>query len=462
MQISIENLGVIKQAELEIGNLTVLCGENNTGKTYATYAYYGFLDFMHNGLFNISNELIPIDDKIIKSLNDDGISSIDLTQYYNAYEKILTNICVRYSKLLHNVFVANPKKFENTKFLVSLNPDEINRNVAFKEKIADFILFEKAENNQELTITRLIEKEKFRFPFIQELIAKSIITCVFKNSIPTNYSIASVERTGATIFKKELYLNRNRILEQLAKSPQKDIDMRSMFSKSYSLYPYPVKDNINFIQELESLQNESTFSKNNPQILENFQKISGGKYLLTKDGDINYLPNKNRQTKLSMVESSSIARALVHLNYYLRYNVEAGSVLIVDEPELNLHPANQRKIARVFAQLVNAGVKVFITTHSDYIVKEFNTLIMLNQDKSHIRDIKNKYGYNETEILSPENIRVYIAMEDYILPQGNSRKTKKNTLIKAEIDEKYGIHLGSFDEVINEMNEIQERIIWGE
>ena len=51
---------------------------------------------------------------------------------------------------------------------------------------------------------------------------------------------------------------------------------------------------------------------------------------------------------------------------------------MVDEPELNLHPENQRRMARLFARLVNVGVKVFVTTHSDYIVKELNTLILLN------------------------------------------------------------------------------------
>ena len=60
---------------------------------------------------------------------------------------------------------------------------------------------------------------------------------------------------------------------------------------------------------------------------------------------------------------------------------------MADEPELNLHPANQRRIARLFARLVNLGVKVFITTHSDYIVKELNTLIMLNHDKPHLKRI---------------------------------------------------------------------------
>jgi len=36
-----ENLGVIKYAEIEMGNLTILCGMNNSGKTYVTYVIYG-------------------------------------------------------------------------------------------------------------------------------------------------------------------------------------------------------------------------------------------------------------------------------------------------------------------------------------------------------------------------------------------------------------------------------------
>ena len=60
---------------------------------------------------------------------------------------------------------------------------------------------------------------------------------------------------------------------------------------------------------------------------------------------------------------------------------------MVDEPELNLHPENQRRIAQLFARLVNLGIRVFVTTHSDYIVKELNTLIMLNQDKPYLKQI---------------------------------------------------------------------------
>ena len=43
MKVTVKDLGILKQAEFEVGDLTVICGANNTGKTYATYALYGFL-----------------------------------------------------------------------------------------------------------------------------------------------------------------------------------------------------------------------------------------------------------------------------------------------------------------------------------------------------------------------------------------------------------------------------------
>ena len=43
MKFRFKNLGPIKEADLELGDLTVIAGRNNTGKTYLAYALYGFL-----------------------------------------------------------------------------------------------------------------------------------------------------------------------------------------------------------------------------------------------------------------------------------------------------------------------------------------------------------------------------------------------------------------------------------
>ena len=49
MKVKVENLGILRTAEFEVGDLTIIYGKNNTGKTYAVYALYGFLEnFIRN------------------------------------------------------------------------------------------------------------------------------------------------------------------------------------------------------------------------------------------------------------------------------------------------------------------------------------------------------------------------------------------------------------------------------
>jgi ABC-type multidrug transport system ATPase subunit len=162
-----------------------------------------------------------------------------------------------------------------------------------------------------------------------------------------------------------------------------------------------------------------------------------------------------------MDESSSAVRSLLDIGFYLRHEAQPNDLLMVDEPELNLHPENQRRMARLFARLVNLGIKVFITTHSDYIVKELNTLIMLNGDKPHLKQISEKEGYRTEELLSYEKVKVYIAEEVSKRLAGKNRKSKCNTLTEANITSELGIEARSFDTTINEMNRIQEEIVWG-
>lgn len=141
-------------------------------------------------------------------------------------------------------------------------------------------------------------------------------------------------------------------------------------------------------------------------------------------------------------------RPLLKLGFYLRHAAKKGDLLMMDEPESNLHPENQCQIARLFARLVNSGIKVFITTHSDYIIKELNTLIMLNHDRPHLKKIAREEGYKENELISADKIKVYVAEKD-------------NTLTPAPLDPEFGMEVRSFDTIIDRMNRIQDAIVWG-
>jgi predicted ATPase len=218
---------------------------------------------------------------------------------------------------------------------------------------------------------------------------------------------------------------------------------------------------LDFLEHLSSISKYNSFIvEDHPDILDSFADIIGGKYTITEN-DLLYYEPKGKRLTLKMGESSSAVRSLLDLGFYLRHQAQPGDLLIIDEPELNLHPENQRRVARLLARLVNLGIKVFITTHSDYIIKELNTLIMLNHDKPHLKRIAEVEGYQQNEFLNADQIKVYIAEEAPVRLDGKTRKTKCQTLTPADIDPFMGIEARSFDKTIDTMNRIQEEIVWG-
>ena len=64
---------------------------------------------------------------------------------------------------------------------------------------------------------------------------------------------------------------------------------------------------------------------------------------------------------------------------YLRYLVEPGDLLIIEEPESHLHPALQTAFARELARLVHSGVRVLLTTHSEWILEALANLVRLSE-----------------------------------------------------------------------------------
>ena len=162
-----------------------------------------------------------------------------------------------------------------------------------------------------------------------------------------------------------------------------------------------------------------------------------------------------------MNESSSCIRALLDVGFYLRCKAKKGDLFIIDEPELNLHPKNQRAFARLVARLVNAGVKIFITTHSDYLIKEINTLIMLHQRTEHTRRVQQQYNYDDAELLNPQGVRLYMTGVTTKPAAGKGKRAKINTLKLANIYPDRGIEVSTFDDTIEIMNTIQSDILYG-
>ena len=59
----------------------------------------------------------------------------------------------------------------------------------------------------------------------------------------------------------------------------------------------------------------------------------------------------------------------------LCYYVPRGSTVILEQPEIHLHPRAQRRLAHVLAEAANRGVIVVAETHSSLLLKEVQTII---------------------------------------------------------------------------------------
>ena len=162
-----------------------------------------------------------------------------------------------------------------------------------------------------------------------------------------------------------------------------------------------------------------------------------------------YLQTNNKE-KLDLHLSSSATVELLPLVIFLKHfsSIE-NRLLVIEEPEAHLHPKAQIEMARLLVMLVNAGAKVLITTHSDYILNELSNCIKLNRAEDEKKKVYlKKYALDEETIISADRVSAYLFKDI------DNKKTEVQELI---IDE-YGIANDNFDDILDELLERTDEI----
>lgn len=85
------------------------------------------------------------------------------------------------------------------------------------------------------------------------------------------------------------------------------------------------------------------------------------------------------QRDLPLMNVSSMVSELAPVVLYLRYVVQPGETLIIEEPESHLHPAMQVELTRLLAAAVKAGIRIIITTHSEWVLEELANLALMSE-----------------------------------------------------------------------------------
>lgn len=446
MKITFKNLGSIEQGSVELNDFTIFCGKNNSGKTYAVYSLYGLLEKEFEIRFNFVKE-------VISKLKKDGTYHLEVSNILKDHQtEMIKHIEDHFKEYMPRLFGVTEDEFSSTSIHLDFSGENLQER-AFKKKAKRVLslgknkdwslLLEKEENNE--TIQLGLNNTEIPDSILQDFISKGLVniafTCLSKDSF-----LLPAERSGLNLFRAELSSTRTLLLHHAQKDKVNPMELlKDILESSYA---DPIQDYIHFLSKLVTHKRQKSIYRDYAQ---NIQKnILKGKYDVDNSGNIFFIPYRSNNKKLPLHFTSSTVKTLFGLVFYLEHLAEDGDCLIIDEPELSLHPDNQREVAKVLAQLVNNGLKVIVSTHSDYFIRELNNLIMLKtmleNEFSGVIDLQKKYGYKDDELLDGKKVSAYL-FDD-----------KKITQMILDKDE--GIIAKTFDDVINKLNQSSNEIYY--
>ena len=455
MIIKVQKFGAIKNAEIDLSKmLSVFCGPNGTGKTYLAYLIYALTSQYNRNignslstdkikeLFENNETNITIDSKVLleyksgifRSVKDNlwnifALSENKSEKYFKDTEIICLTTDNDFLDIINKIEIDEPVKLFGFEFNILKKSNSLDINIKLSDKI--------------------IKNSDFK-NFVDLLLLSSIYSILSFYPI-TSSTIFPVERNSIYTFSDELSINNNERFELIKElsAGKKDINPIELFFKRTTRYPQPIRDGLRVAEDLENIQKNNSIFFDFAEEIEN--ELLKGKVGITSEGNVEFASEKAPRIKLSFHQSSSIVKTLSSLVIYLKHLASYNDLLIIDEPELNLHPDNQVKLTRIFARLINKGLRLVISTHSDYIIREINNLIMFSNVDAK-EDFSSIYNYNKGEYINLNDVSAYFF--NY-----KNERAKQTEVTPIKID-KYGFEVETLDNTIDYLNEISNDLFF--
>ncbi len=369
MVIELLNIGPVKQMKLDLSKrLITFMGLNGTGKTYISYVVYSLLRGFQTHI-NLLKDAEKLDENTLKG-------TLDIDSVFGFVKDQIDVV----NKQLFQIFNVSSEdgQFKDASIKLLSTKDSISEDIIKAEQnfiVADLFHFQKNSDDLSFVIQKL-NREEFDKEDANNMSVFILKLLIYGS--PTA-SMLTAERSGIYTFSKELSLNRFK---------------QSSYSQTpfqIQRYPTPIINSLIEADDLAQIKKQKAPTANLAASIES--DILSGKMIISSDGELRFKAKK-MENDIAFSLASSAVKTIAPIILFLKHQTALNQVLIIDEPELNLHPKNQILLARVFARMVNAGVRLIINTHSDYILRELNSLIMLDSLDAGTRK-KMKYGEDE-------------------------------------------------------------------
>jgi hypothetical protein len=416
-KLTIHGIGPIADVEIEIGDMTIIVGPNNAGKTFLSVLLYTLLSVLtpvqeieiirmygHIHSFTslepktINKKLIDKVQRIISDILNESTKKDSITiqkdkvrtlneLYFNGYKQELAKRIAM--NLKKNFGIENLKEllkwgeekasivmeFKAFKLYISItNSEELkvdlvpSSNQKYSELLLEFSRDEKHiySQNQSKQPETIKLPSQFRDKRFLSQILREILLNRYNEEASTEIvpSIVPVERIAViTVFYDllDLYI--------------KSIGARRVLPMNISEKWKDKPIVLQFMEELISASRDKGKTKTNLQMIEGSYAVDTENYFT-----INY-SKEGHPISLPLI-SSSVAQIIpldiVASNKTYNFN-------IIEEPELNLHANRQIDMAQYLYGLES---QTFITTHSDILIQQLALLCKSEKKNNSLRILK--------------------------------------------------------------------------
>lgn len=401
MKLSIEGFGPIKKTVvIEPKALTLLCGANNTGKTYALYVLNALMDsrFVAHFAFAKDNAKVLFQEKHFSVATDTLLGT-------SAIRHAERTIAHGLKSTLQRFFVAESTLTDSATFSIELDVGQIAANPPISLKITwgsadEGVIHLKGTSQEQTTVS--IAGKWASVQQVEDALHRLLMQLYLPQRKGRDFLLPA-ERSGINLFFRELNSRRAALLRHVT---SQTLDTNELLKDIIvSRYPQPIHDYIEFLNSQPEIKRQESEFADLAAWLQ--KEVLRAKYKVDRYGDISIAPLRSG-AELGLHLGSSTVKTFFGLWSYLNHLARKGDWLMIDEPELNLHPHNQLAIAQLLAQLVNRGINVVVSTHSDYMVRAWGNLIMLgNQDFDGRDDLAAQYALPPTQWLNTSQVSAY-------------------------------------------------------
>lgn len=373
LSIKIKNFGPITRGVVNLKPLTIFVGPNGCGKSHAASLFYIMANLEHgHGIDYFGRRLVQRRTDVDGALRNESAKIFD--KHEKGHNVVYTNILkdladpeIEFKRAIAKNFLATPetliqrrrkyatldiKSRLSSSIRINITPDGISVDGLSKPRIK--IIFQEdageastrtGENHEEQTVNLTVPARCNMFD-VYDALARHL-TGPRKPDSHTYYFPA--ERAGLTLARQSITAN-------------------YLYRRTDARLSNTATDYLAFLTLLP--EREGSFGAMSTKAE---KEIMSGEIIATatdkKYPDIYYRRGKY---KFPLHLAASSVKDLAPFFLYLRHVADTDDLVILEEPEINLHPASQTLLAKFIVRLINCGLYVVVTTHSPYFLEQIS------------------------------------------------------------------------------------------